>query len=218
MISLPRIARQMVEGQFDAILSDVVRNGRPLPLSVRLRLSEPEALPVSALGLALQRVLELTYRPTEVSIALLRGLLDRAREDGSFGSLSATAVALASMLAFRAQIDALPGVKSGAVDRYLDPALDGALRRSIEGALGALSAAWDIAQDEAIGPALLGDEIDTAVALWQLAFAPAFGRAVPIAALFDAAEAHGLLHDRRTAPLLGSADLALHPAAKERAA
>lgn len=212
MISLPRLARHASEGQFDALLGDVVRNGRPLPLSVRLRLSQPDSLEASALGLALQRVLELTYRPTAVSTGLLEELLKRSREDGSFGSISATCVALGGLLAFRAQVDALPGARSGGAGRYIDPALDEAMRRAIDGALGALSAAWDIAQEDSESPALLGDEIDTAVALWQLAFAPAFGRAVPIAALFEAAAARGLTHDRRTAPLLGSADLALHPA------
>lgn len=209
MISLPRVSRLADESAFDTLLDDIIRNGRPLPLSVRMRLSEPDTLPSAAMGLALQRVLELTYRPTPVSTTLLRGLLMCTREDGSFGSISATAVALAALSAFIAQLEALPGGCRGGSGRYIDADLEAALRNSAARATAHLGERWRAAQRVRGGRALLGDEIDTAIALWQLALCPAFGRAVPVETLFASAEARGLGHDRRTAPLLN----AVHPCA-----
>ncbi|HBS29326.1 MAG TPA: hypothetical protein DEB06_07715 [Phycisphaerales bacterium] len=217
MINMPRLVRLACDGHFDAMLGEVVRNGRPLPLSVRLRLSQPDSLAPAALGLALQRVLELTYRPTDTSVSLLRELLARALPDGSFGSVSATAIALAALLGFEHQVNSLPGARTGDGSRYIDPALRATLQRAIADALGRLGAQWALGERTDGHAALLGDDIDTAVVLWQLAFCPAFGRVVPLGALFESAEANGLLHDRRTAPLVSGSALALR-VAPERAA
>jgi hypothetical protein len=108
MISLPRIARLAEAREFDRLLDEVVRNGRPLPLAIRLRLSDPEALPAAAVGFALQRVVQLTYKPTPLSAMLARMLVEMQHEDGSFGPAGSTAIAVAALLSLADQVRSLP--------------------------------------------------------------------------------------------------------------
>lgn len=108
MISLPRLARLAESREFDRLLDEVIRNGRPLPLAIRLRLCDPEALPAAAVGLALQRVVQLTYKPTPLSAMLARMLVEMQHEDGSFGTAGSTAIAVAGLLALADQVRSLP--------------------------------------------------------------------------------------------------------------
>lgn len=218
MINIPRLSHLADTQRFDRMLDEVARNGRPLPLAVRLRLSHAQCLPGAALGLALQRVCELTYRPTEASIRLLEGLLEARRDDGSFGPAAATAVALAALCAVVHQLDALPGRAS---PRFIDEELERRARAAVPGAIAWLAALQDDGDevdlfDESHG--LVGDEVDSAIVLWQLGFEPRFTGAIRFADLLDAVDAHGLRHDRSTAQLVGRFDagagcLRLQPAA-----
>lgn len=198
MISLPKLVRMASEAEHARMLDEVVRNGRPLPLAVRLRLEDGATLPAAALGLALTRVTELTYRPTDVACSLASLLLERRQSDGSFGSVAATAIAAAALLAVADQLDSLPGGR--AAGRYLDIALEHNIRSAVEGAMYALAQAQTL--DDECRDGLIGDDIDSAICLWQLGFDTRFARAVRYEALLAAVEDRGLRHSRATSALL----------------
>lgn len=198
MLNLPRIARLAVAAEFERMLEEVCRNGRPLPLPVRLRLSEPAGLPAAAAGLALQRVTQLTYRPTPVSISLARALVSLRDESGLFGTIAATSVALAGLLAFSDQVRALPA------SAQVDPELRASINESIAAALHRLHRAQEESPAIRLGerPTLIGDELDSAIALWQLGLDPRFAAAVRFEDLLASIEDRGLRHERSTGPLL----------------
>lgn len=209
MISLPRIARFADAQDFDRLLDEITRNGRPISLPVRLRLSEPAGIASAALGLALQRCIELTYRPMPISTGLASRLLDEMREDGSFGTVAGTAIAVAGLLAFRDQAWANARLRraAGGQDDCTLERMETMLHQIDLG----IAAAWHWLrqrqeQSAALrfdGPSgLIGDELDSAIVLWQLGLEPRFARAVRFADLLDAVEDAGLVHERRTAPLL----------------
>ncbi len=213
MISLPKLVRLVAASEHGRMLEEVVRNGRPLPLRVRLRLEDAETLPAAALGLALQRVTELTYRPTDTSLSLLFGLLELARPDGAFGSIAATAVALAAMHSTLDQLGSLP---RGAEGRFMAPELESRCRWAAVSALHSLAQAQRCADlddsSEPIADGLIGDEIDSTITLWQLGFDARFAGAVRYEALLAAVEDRGLRHDRGARTLLDG----LEPAGRER--
>ncbi|MBL8746856.1 MAG: hypothetical protein JNK58_10930 [Phycisphaerae bacterium] len=198
MLNLPRIARLSVAGDFERMLEEVTRNGRPLPLPVRLRLSEPAGLPAAAAGLALQRITQLTYRPTPVSIGVARALVALRDDSGLFGTLAATAVALAGLLAFSDQVRSLPGTSQ------VDPELRVKVDESIAAALHRLHRAQEESPAARLGerPTLIGDELDSAIALWQLGLDPRFASAVRFEDLLASVEDRGMRHDRATGALL----------------
>lgn len=202
MISLPRMVKQAGEGQFDRILEDVLRNGRQIPLQARMRLEGADTLPAAALGLALQRVTELTYRPSDAALTLLERLLNRQRPTGSFGSIAGTAVALAALHAALSQHDALPGARGSG--RYMSRELEARAREAAAQATHFLVQSQDAdALDDEEGPGgLIGEPIDTAIVLWQLGLDTRFTRAVRFEALMRAVEERGLRHDRVTGALL----------------
>jgi hypothetical protein len=207
MLNLPRLSRLVESGEFERILEEVSRNGRPLPIGVRLRLSEPAGLPPSAMGLALQRVCELTYRPTPLAVALARGILDRQDAGGLFGTLSATAVALAALFSFSDQLALL--TSAAAAERFgVDEDLARKVRRAVEAAVHRLHRAQEESPAGRLGepPTLIGDELDSAIVLWQLGLEPRFTAAVRFGELLSAMDERGLRHQRGTAPLLRRLD------------
>lgn len=159
MLSMPRLVRLAESGQFDRLLDEILRNGRPLPLAARLRLSSPGALAVSAISLALSRMTELTHRPTAGAQLLAEDLLALQSDDGSFGSSAVTASAAESILALLEQ------------DRYVATGLKPELRENLEiardRAMHALYADREVST--ATGTSgLLGDALETALTLWRL--------------------------------------------------
>lgn len=204
MLNLPRLTRLAHAGQFTRMIDEVLRSGPSLPIGVRLRLSDPEGLPATGCGLALQRAVQLTYRPTNLSLELVHQVIRGQREDGSFGSLSATAVALAGLFAFFDQVRSLPGGKNRTTS-VIDPDLYGSIEHAIGAALHRLHRAQE---ESSFGSRrtrsdLIGDDLDTSIILWQLALEPRFTRVVRFEALLDAVERRGLRHDRCVSPLLG---------------
>lgn len=205
MISIPRLTKLAAEASYERLMDEVTRNGRPLPLAVRLRLTDPGSLAPAALGLALQRVVELTYRPTPASRDLLARLLGHQGADGGFGageaSVSSTAVALSALLGVASQINVLP---RAALELWMSAEEKAALDQAIGAGLHFLSMAQESGEGGALlrEPGLIGDEIDSAVVLWQLGLQPRFARAVRFEALLTAVDAHGLRHRACTGPLL----------------
>ena len=215
MISFPRLARLAEAADYDRLLDEVTRNGRPLPLGIRMRLSEPESLPSAALGLALRRVVQLTYRPVELSATLVRELLGLQRADGSFGTIGATAVAAAAMLALLDQVRALPRawanlerVDSARGLHEARAARVQPLNERVEHAcLTALHAIHQFQQQSASltldGPdGLIGDTLDSAIVLWQLGEDQRLIRSIRFDDLISSALDAGMAHDHAAGPLV----------------
>lgn len=218
MLNMPRIVEFAVEGQFERMLSEVIRNGPRLPLSVRLRLSEGSTLALAATGLALSRVVALTFRPTPISITLMKLLLRQAGPREEIGP-AAAAIAAAALLAFDDQIAALPGGRYGPGSRVPTELVD-EIREAASALLHRLFLAQqsnDLARDlehprfagatqdgdaEPRAEGLIGDAVDSAIVLWQLGLDPRLGRAVRLEALMSAVETHGLAHDRSVGSLI----------------
>lgn len=180
MISLNRIQRLVAAELYAPLLEEVIANGRPVSLPARMRLSEPRGLPAAAIGLGLQRAIELTYGGAPVVRALLERLLKLQRDDGSFGSTAATAVAIESALRARA----------GWWLSEMAPKLDAV----VGSGLAALAARQ---QDNG----LIGDDIDASILLWQLGDESAFQAAVRFDDLVLAADSIGI-QVRRESPAL----------------
>lgn len=158
MITLTRIERTALAQGWHRLLDDVLSNGRPVDLPIRLRLSEGESLHHVSAAFALQRVCELSYALCPLAQALADDLLSAQEDDGSFGSIAATSVVVRALLDLRA----MPGAE--ALAERLDFAVEHALRflarqQDEEGLLG-------------------GSEIDSAIALWQLGVRAEFAAAV----------------------------------------
>lgn len=148
MITLTRIERTALAQGWHRLLDDVLSNGRPVDLPIRLRLSEGESLHHVSAAFALQRVCELSYALCPLARALADDLLSAQEDDGSFGSVAATSVVVRALLDLRE----MPGAADLA--ERLDFAVEHALR--------------SLAQRQDEHGLLDGSEIDSAIAMWQL--------------------------------------------------
>ena len=116
MVIPARVKTLGSHGLWSRLLDEVLRNGREVAVSLRLRLTEEGAEAVTALGLALARAAELA-RPGDRSVeAIAQMLIARQRADGGFGegehgSAVGTGCALAGLLGVceGAGFGAMPG-------------------------------------------------------------------------------------------------------------
>lgn len=199
MLSQRRIERLVERGEHDRLLEEVLRNGRPLPLEARLHLTDPGALAPAALALALQRHLELTPAATPLAIDLADRLLEMQDAHGAIGSTASTAAAIAGLTRLRETL---------AWSTNTDPMLSRRLDVAIDRALHALLAAQHRCA-MADRPGYLGDDMETALALWQLA---TVDRAREALAWGDLARAADDLSGQRACAEVLEAALALTPA------
>jgi hypothetical protein len=136
------------------LVERVLANGRCRSQAARLRLQGPLAAAPAGLGLALQRLCELTYSAGDAETAVARRLLCLQGGDGLFGAgpephLGATAVAVGALLAYRR----LAGGPGAAVDAAIDQALE---------------AVADVVATGAV------DRVDLELVVWQLGREPRF--------------------------------------------
>lgn len=205
MFSIPRVVKLSQAGEFERVLEEALRSSRLLPLPVRLRLSEPVVVAAAAAGLALKRIVELTYKPTPATAVMTELLLVRQRADGSFGGAAATAIAAAALDAVARQADSLAGYRGGL--EHLPDDLRARLAAALDHALAALGSMTAMfggrlgARGLGGGAAAL-DPMDAAIVLWQVAGSPRLASAVGADELLATAERAGLFHDRAAAPLL----------------
>jgi hypothetical protein len=186
MLSLQQIQRMMNQRQFRQLIGRILANGRCDDRRITQRLLQPHNVIPAGLALALQRVVELTYRPTAVAEALACRLLDQQRGDGLFGpvdqprqdapsalhceksafeepggeELGVTALAVRALAAFLRQ-QQLAGER---VSRRIEPALERALaaltlRQALQRQLGC-------------------DSIDRDIVAWQLVDDPMTAAAI----------------------------------------
>jgi hypothetical protein len=156
MINLKQIESLVAGGAFRRLVERVLANGRCVGQACRERLQTPEVVRVAALGLGLQRTVELTYRPAPVGRALCEALLDaeaRHAFDGPHACVPA-AIALAALRRWKAQHDEC-GMEADT--RLGDAALR--IRASLQSALRG---------EGAVDP----DETDRQIVRWQLPGGP----------------------------------------------
>lgn len=149
MMTAQRLVGLAERLEWDALLDAVIRNGRPVPISVRMRLSRDPGAGACAVGLALCRAVELTYLPGAESHALAILTLANHLEDGSFGSIAGSSCAAAGLRAYEEQLRAGLGDTS-AIARVAE-----ASDRGVQAVMAHLMS------DDA-------EPVDLAIALWVL--------------------------------------------------
>lgn len=83
MLTIPLLHRLFRTSDHDGLIRGLTGNGLVLPLPLRVRLSASRP---AAIGLALRRVVDLSYGPTPLSREMTHALLDLQRPDGAFES------------------------------------------------------------------------------------------------------------------------------------
>src|SRR6185503_21328493 len=90
MINQNQIVRLLEQNACRPLIERVLENGRcSSEMTRRLLLQAGVAMPV-ALGLGLQRAVELTYAPTAEAAVIVRRLIAIQAADGMFGEVGAT--------------------------------------------------------------------------------------------------------------------------------
>src|SRR5688572_17121639 len=168
MISQNQIIRHIEAQEFSLLVDRILGNGRCRSQSAQRVLRDPAIAAAAGIGLALQRLAELTYRPTPMADGLVQLLMALQRFDGSFAgptsrtlNLAATSTALRGLLTWREQRAA------AAIGADFD--VDAAIERG----LNFLQAAFG--EHAHMEDAALG----WAIVLWQLGDIEAFRSRVP---------------------------------------
>jgi len=141
MVNTRQIIRLVTAEAFHGLVIRILENGRTADRATIDRLCCDSTLAPCGLGLAVQRLCELSFGPAREAGGLVERLMTYQRSSGLFGgsgtdeSLSASAVALRALLAWRTELrDA---------GREPGPALDLAVQRGIEALVAASSTASD---------------------------------------------------------------------------
>ena len=98
MLSVSLLQRYFDSGDYEKLVKSRADNGLPMPLPIQARLAH--AVPATAL--ALGRLVELTYGPTELSRQMTSLLLARQRPGGAFAGGDEAADPLATAVAVAA--------------------------------------------------------------------------------------------------------------------
>ena len=191
------------EGGAVELVEHALLDGGGLPLGVRLRLCEQEGIEATALASALIEIVGATERPTGLTVRVASMLLERQGIDGSFGSVHGTAIAVRAVCALDRQIAGI-----GAYDRYsvhkANPQLAARLGEAV------VLAGQDLEMRQQgwggfVSRGLIGDELESLIALCELARCPAGVVAVDLGALTDALVEAGAAHMMETAGVFGEA-------------
>lgn len=200
MLTLSRIHDLSRDENPLALLHAVLENGRPLPLTARLRLEHPEVATVVGAALGLRRFLELTYAWSGPAGEMCDRLLELERAGGGFGNAVATAGARA----------ALSQAREAAERAGLDEVAD-----RLRGVIGGCDRVLREAQREGES-GLVGDAMDSTLVVWLLCDdvweergdgLPGAGGEVGLdmASLWRSLEDVGATHDRVLGSLLEAA-------------
>ena len=103
MLSIKRIEKLTESGHFGQLIREVAANGRPLQNTLKTRLNDPKTLKPAAIGLGIRRITELSFTLSPTTRKLLDLLLQYQQPYGSFGSITATEIALQALRAVRNQ-------------------------------------------------------------------------------------------------------------------
>ncbi|MEM7626196.1 MAG: hypothetical protein AAF333_11425 [Planctomycetota bacterium] len=201
MLSVSLLERALEARDHDRLLRDLADNGLTLPLSLRVSLGQSETAP---LALALRRLVELTYSPTDLSRRLVERLLEAQNPDGTFvGSAErdrdplATAAALAGLARVARE-------HPGAVTAELDQALDRGFAALAE--LQDCDGLFSAPADRSVADRAL----TTAFIVSLLGDAPGFRGAVRLHEICRWFDGHDARLDRHTRQLWDLASLVIH--------
>lgn len=194
MLTLNRIHDLSRDENPLALLHAVLENGRPLPLTARLRLEHPEVATVVGLALGLRRFLELTYAWSGPAGEMCDRILDLERAGGGFGNAVATAGARG----------ALSQAREAAERAGLDEVAD-----RLRAVIGGCDRALREAQREGES-GLVGDAMDSTLIVWLLCDDVWEERTdnevgLDMASLWRSLEDAGATHDRVLGSLLEAA-------------
>jgi hypothetical protein len=174
MLSPARITRLVEQKSWDTLVRTILANGRCVAPPIRRRLAQPVAAPIAGIGLALQRLTELSYGRCPAIIDLTSRLLGLQDPEGLFVSataplerpVAASAVALRGLAAAWSGPAAMrPATLGDQVHAAVDRGLAALARRQSPcGRIGA-------------------DLVDAAAVLWQLGDHPGLGAACRLDAL-----------------------------------
>ena len=118
MLSIKRIEKLTETGHFGQLIREVAANGRPINPTDRSHLNDPRTLKPAAIGLGIRRITELSFTLSPTTRKLLNLLLQYQQDTGSFGSITATEIAL----------QALQAVRNQGGTREVQPTLDQAIK------------------------------------------------------------------------------------------
>lgn len=157
MLSEHRLRKLAITSHHAQMIDEVLSNGRPITLAIRIRIGDPETVRPAALALALRRMTEISFAVTNTTRYLTRQLLSCCQPSGSFGSIAATAIAIRAFFNLRSQCGL--GTLKSEIDAAIGPALDRISQ-------------W---QDES---GMIGDPIDSSICRWQLSHCEPFRSAI----------------------------------------
>ena len=184
MISQHLIVRLIEAREYRQLIDRILANGRCRSPLAKRTLMRPEAAEVAAIGLAIQRICEITYRPAPQAAALVERLLQLQREDGKFNAatgadheviLAATAVAIRALISYQDQGSAL--------------GLSGDSRVHHANARGV--AALERAAASCLNKRMLDAPACWAIILWQLGDVAEFRQNICVEAILDLLNACG---------------------------
>ncbi len=153
MMTPRRISKLIQLGDADALLDEVLANGRPLPIAARLRLGEPGSIEAAALAFGLQRSIELSGWTGTPSLEALDRLRSLQAPSGAFGGICSTSAAIRA-LAMLLDSPGLTGEHRDTVAESLD--------RAVHAMFCVLT--MPVMSSFAVAP----DDLDRAMVLWQL--------------------------------------------------
>lgn len=167
MLTPGRIEMLVDRGAHDRLIEEVLANGRPLPLSARLRLSDPGWAETVALGLASRRIGEFAGGLSRAAEGPARRLAELQNPDGSFGHVVPTAAAIAGLRPIVSEAATLRA------DRPFNTDLTTHLADTLDRAEHALH--WAVENARIAESARTGgvSPLDAALACWLLADTPA---------------------------------------------
>ena len=225
MISLHRIVRLACTPSADGsnaalLLDEILASTRPLPLAARLRLEADETLPAVAIGLGLSRFIDLTFAHSQHTVELAERLMAHQNEAGSFGSVSASAVASSALLSAAHQFERGIGDHAQSMAKRCALAAEAALAWLSEQLTPAPAVLWEpldalFDTDDDAEPAfdhppvMACEPIEAAIALWQLAPHAEARQRIDVESLLSLLEQAGVRHDRAVAQLIERAGHAL---------
>ena len=201
MLSVSLLERTLDARDHDRLLRELADNGQPLPLSLRVSLGQSETAP---LALALRRLVELTYSPTDLSRRLVDRLLLAQHPDGTFAGSPerdrdplTTAVALAGLARVAREH---PGSLAAELDHALERGF--AALSELQDCDGLFSAPAD--------RSLADRALTTAFIISLLGDTPRFRGTVRLNEAYRWFETHDARLDRSTRRLWDLARLAIH--------
>lgn len=165
MLTAAKIQRAVAKGAWEALLRDLVRNGRPLTIAALAQLNGPRSVEFAALGFVLQRAIELSWgMDADVEALAVRACASVESADLSPGGALPGAIAVMAR--------GLWDVRDAAAARGWAWQVNG-LGERVEAALVRcghvlLEAQAHTAVHRRHERGLVGGRLDSAIVMWQL--------------------------------------------------